>query len=37
MKKSRFTEDYIVTVLREAVRMSVAEASKQHKISELTI
>ena len=37
MRKSRFTEAQIVTILLEAVRGSVAEVAKKHGVSEQSI
>ncbi len=37
MRKSRFSEAQMVSILREAERSSVTEASKAHGISEQTL
>src|SRR4030095_8946293 len=37
MRKSRFSDEQIVAMLREADRTSVAEAAKKNKVSEQTI
>ena len=37
MKKSQFSEEQVVTILREADRTTAAETAKKHKVSDATI
>lgn len=37
IRKSRFKEEHMVAILREADRTTVAETAKKHKVGEPTI